>query len=196
MQKRLSAFLLVMLTAVLTGAAQTGGPVQKPSVFRFHSINSIGMMANSANAGWLVQSVNGFRYRFWFAGIGAGIEDYQFRGLPVFLDLRRYFLDKPGNRFVPFVFADAGVHIAWPSEDNKKGGMRYDFSNGLYSDLGIGLNMALPQKQALALGLGYSYKSVKYTEIPYRPLDAQPTLDRYYYDYDLNRFSVRLGWQL
>ncbi|WEK38134.1 MAG: hypothetical protein P0Y53_11560 [Candidatus Pseudobacter hemicellulosilyticus] len=180
----------VRAQAADTAASSSG----TTAAWRFQSINSVGLAVNSNSSGWLLQSVNGIRKQSWFAGIGVGIDQVRFRGIPVFVDLRKYLFSNPRSKYNPFVYADAGVHISVPSESDKNHDRRYHFNNGLYTDAGLGLNLALPRQQALALSLGYSYKSVKFTEVPYNPIAAAPTVNRDFVRYELSRISVKLGW--
>src|SRR5688572_21595778 len=100
----------------------------------FQSILNIGLLEGQGGSDFLIQSINGYRYKGWFAGIGAGIDYYRFRSIPLFLDIRKNILN---NNFTPFVYADAGIHFPW-SKDDESYYWGASMSNGLYYDAGIG----------------------------------------------------------
>ena len=155
----LSLFLL------LTFAGDTAAQQKKPaSLWRFHSINSIGLLEGEAGSAFQLQTINGVQYKSWFAGAGVGLDYYRFRGVPVFLDIRKMFPLKT-NTF--FVYGDIGIHAGWLTEKQKNSNNYVaaltDFNNGLYTDAGAGYQICLGKKGALLISAGYSFKSLRGT---------------------------------
>jgi hypothetical protein len=184
----LSAFSLI----VLLSKAQ-----DKPIGYRFHSINSLGLVNGSNDVSALLQSVNGFQKKNWFLGIGVGLDYYYFRTVPVFADAR-YSFGKKKNKL--FVYADGGINIDWVEEyapgqiviwDGS--GSNNEFFNGIYTDAGFGYLIKMKKENALQLSLGYSHKSLKEenTYLDWRTQKSQTDINKY----KLNRILLKLGWQ-
>lgn len=185
----LSVLLFVCMGA--TGLAQQKKPV---SAWRFHSINNMGLLEGAAGSAFQLQTINGVQYKTWFAGGGLGLDYYRFRGVPVFLDIRKMF---PLSTNTFFIYGDIGIHAAWLTE-NQKNSNSYvavlsDFNNGLYTDAGAGYQICLGNKGALLISAGYSFKSLRGTQADYSPMvfDGPPAISRL--RYDLNRVSVKMG---
>lgn len=160
----------------------------------FGSQNFIGMLEGESGTSLQLQTINGVRYKSWFAGLGTGLDYYYERSIPVFLSLNR--LMNP-TRLPLYLHADAGLNIPWvPGFVQKQwGSSRY--TPGLYWAGGIGYKFDIGKKcnNALLLDLGYSYK--RYQEksdlvfpclVPPCPSETER------YDYRLRRLSLKLGW--
>jgi hypothetical protein len=176
---------------------------QKEHSFRFHSINQVGLLTGETGSAWQLQTVNGFQYKSWFGGIGAGLDYYRFRGIPLFADIRKTFGHAKSK---PFIYADGGIHFRWLTDKEKINyGSPGKYSNGLYLDGGLGYQIYINRKNALLLNLGYSYKDIKgrFSPYLYYPTaflvgDQQfipPTPLSNSYNYRLNRISIKLGWE-
>jgi len=85
MKKILIFFLLMQLTAVLPAQ-------QKP---RFSTQNMVGLLVGGSDNAPQVQTINGLAYRNWFTGVGAGIDWYYQRSIPLFLSANRFFTTSP-----------------------------------------------------------------------------------------------------
>ncbi|HRQ51574.1 MAG TPA: hypothetical protein PLR74_13600, partial [Agriterribacter sp.] len=77
----------------------------------FHSVEQAALVNGNNAVSGALQTVNGAGYGNWFAGIGAGIDFYRYRSVPLFLELRRSFDVKKGNQL--FVYADGGYNLPW-----------------------------------------------------------------------------------
>ena len=162
----------------------------------FHSINQVGLLEGSTGSFFQLQTIGGIEYKKWFAGLGAGLDYYRYRGFPVFVDLRRHF----GNSVRSFfIYADAGVHFIWVRDQDKK--VSYSnqddrFSNGFYSDAGLGYQLRLKTGPALLFSAGFSYKKITetWTTPYYLTADSKP--ETQHYDYYLNRLTIKIGFQL
>jgi hypothetical protein len=161
----------------------------------FSAINQVGFTEGSKNSAFLFQSINGIRYKRWFAGIGAGLDYYHVRGIPLFLDIRRDILARANS---PFIYVDGGMQFTWERSVNKYAyGGKTEFDNGWYYDLGVGYKLQGKDNNALLLSAGFSFKQLKETRtnIGYCQIPPCPVYTDIY-DYKLNRLSVKLGWQL
>jgi hypothetical protein len=157
----------------------------------FHSINQVGLLEGENVSAFQIQTINGAQYKSWFAGIGIGLDDYRFRSIPLFLDLRKSF-QRDGNGF--FLYASGGIHFLWPV-DKQKISPQAKYQNSFYSDIGLGYRLPLYGKSSVLFSAGYSYKRVVEDNAVicdpwFGPCSAQN--DRYVYD--LNRLSIMIGF--
>jgi hypothetical protein len=161
----------------------------------FSSQNYIGLVAGESETEFQLQTINGVKLKSWFGGIGAGIDWYYLRSIPVFASVNRSFLQK-GKRSL-LLSVDAGINFPW------KQNIYYDFppydrkqNSGLYYAGSIGYKFGVGKADnALLMQLGYSFKrlgetttSPIYCLVPPCP----ESIERY--DYRLKRISFRLGW--
>lgn len=190
-------FLLVVFTGlVLITSAQEAKqeqPAKQGCSCSFSSINQIGVLNGSKGAYLQLQTINGIRYKTWFAGIGAGIDYYTRRGFPLFLDVRKDIFDK---RSTPFLYADAGIHLVYKKKEKLSQWYQNTYSNGFYGDAGIGYKLGFRSTGGLLVSAGYSYK---YIDRKYEYITVCPTVRCYedyftYHNY-YHRLSLKVGWQ-
>jgi hypothetical protein len=188
--KKLIILSVILLVAII---ARPQKNEKKSCSCSFQSMLNIGLLEGQENSDFLIQTINGIQYKGWFAGIGAGIDYYRFRSIPLFLDIRKNILNK---NLSPFVYADAGIHFPW-AKDNESfyGGSK--MSNGLYYDAGIGMNFSIRKNQGFTFSAGYSYKFAKETASwpIYCVMGPCPEYKQTR-SYDLNRLSMKLGWRI
>jgi len=164
--------------------------------WQFHSINQAGVLVGQAGSAFQMQTINGMQYKSWFTGIGAGLDDYRFRGIPLFIDFRKEF-GSSKNYF--FIYAGAGIHFIWLTDKQKKDysvsnyGV-HDFSNGLYFDAGIGYKVKFNDKIAIIISPGFSHKKTdaKNSDV-ICPFQGPCYVNSNRFDYNLNRLSVNAG---
>lgn len=127
----------------------------------FTSINQLGFAVVNGNNNWQIQTINGIRYKTWSAGLGIGIDWQNTRSVPFFLDIRKQLSEHKNNWFL---YVDAGENMAWKNKDfiyyNQ---VSAHYSNTFYAESGIGYSIALKNKRAFLLSLGYGNKSSEYT---------------------------------
>jgi len=112
---------------ITTGLLILGGMVsaqEKKTFFKFSSINSIGFFKGQLPTTFTMQSINGIKYKTWFAGAGVGLDTYGYQSIPVFADIRKTFGNKPWQLFV---YGDAGMNypIYSPAFPRKQVTMMY-----------------------------------------------------------------------
>lgn len=186
--------LLCMITICLLQAsvvvAQQKNVKQKD--LRFHSITQAGLLAGSSEGQLLLQTTNGVKYKTWFAGAGVGLDYYQVRSIPVFIDLRRNIIDRPQS---PFVYADAGMNFPWIIQNEENWNIKY--KTGSYFDFGIGYNFPLKKSLALVVSGGYSQKTLSAKEYTMNWFlsSSWPPPGSYItnYDYTFRRFNLKVG---
>ncbi|MFI5156668.1 MAG: hypothetical protein ACHQEM_10805 [Chitinophagales bacterium] len=156
----------------------------------FHSYNLLGLLEGEAGSAFQLQTVNGVQHGSWFTGLGVGIDNYQFRSVPLFLDIRKFFGKEPAPFFV---YGDAGIQYPWVKSSQK---MLYQssFSNGFYADAGIGHLHKFGPGLALSFSIGYTYKDATETSPSYACPFAGPCYDNATsLSYELNRITLKIG---
>ncbi|HEX6334877.1 MAG TPA: hypothetical protein VFZ78_11665 [Flavisolibacter sp.] len=160
---------------------------------KFQSMLQAGLLEGELGSSLQLHTVNGIRFKTWSAGVGAGLDYYHTRSIPVFLDLRKRILRNPQS---PFLYAGGGYHFPWEKKQtDQQWGYYYDrnTSGGLYYDAGIGYQ--LPVKNSmLYFTAGYTYKRFS-QEVP------QPVMCITWpcpevmqtFDYQVRRLSVKTG---
>jgi hypothetical protein len=180
--------------SVLAQGIKKPGKKEQPH-FYFQSLNQLGLLEGSQGSAFQLQSINGIKYKTWFAGAGVGIDYYKFRTIPLFFDLRKDLQNK--DRTV-FVFGDIGTNFPWIKTETQTYWMgNDDYNSGLYYEMGLGYKLVFHKKDALLLSAGYSFK--KMTEKRFGNIACpaigpceQGLIEKL--DYGLKRISVKLGW--
>ena len=117
----------------------------------FASINQLGLLSASKGEAWTLQTINGIRKNTWFAGVGAGLDFYGERSVPLFLDVRK---DFTLNRNTPFVYADDGVNFEWLNTTEKALKQFPKTSPGAFYDLGFGWKLSGKNKRGVLFSAG------------------------------------------
>jgi hypothetical protein len=190
--KKLMPVLLFLLFGIYAASQQDSIAHQKQAP-AFHVIVNGGVVAGASGRDALVQLVPGVAYKGWFAGVGSGLDYYYWRGVPLFLDVRKVFQTP-----IPFfLYSDVGWHFPW-IEDTYKIDDWYleDFNKGLYYDVGAGWHVKIRRRHALLLSVGYSGKKVTNIRTLLNiPQEADQRLYTTTYAYDLRRVSIKLGFE-
>ena len=175
--------------AVFCFTALTAQTQSKPG---FSSQNYIGITEGESGTALQFQTINGLKYKTWFAGIGTGLDYYYRRTVPVFFSVSKS-LDS--QKFPFYVTADAGMNFSWERNDIYYFEYPGEYHGGLYWGSGVGYKFAFKNKNALLLNLGYNYKRITQTYTYTAPclVPPCPVYDEKY-DYRLKRLSIRLGW--
>lgn len=123
----------------------------------FQSINSFGLIGGEREISTAYQTVNGILFSNWFSGIGIGVDNYQYKTLPLFFDVRRYF----GNEKKIFVYGDFGYNFPMKNKLGNQYYNSYHFNGGICTDVGIGYQFPLYKKSSCLISMGYSYKKLQ-----------------------------------
>jgi hypothetical protein len=181
------AFFLLLL---LTGA----GAQNK---VHYSSMNYAGLLEGDNGSAFQLQTVQGVKFSRWFTGIGTGIDYYYLRSVPLFLSLNRSLFNQGRT---PYLSLDGGINFAWNKQEQEQWSnvLSSDFSPALYWAAGLGYKVSMRNKKdALLLNIGYSFKQMKQDQeqavFCINP-PCPPKVE--HYNYQLNRVSVKLGWQL
>jgi hypothetical protein len=154
-----------------------------------------GVAAGESRPSGLFQTINGVRYNNWFAGIGAGLDYYSYRTIPVFFDLRRDI----GKLNKGFIYADVGYNFPWKEKPGKEISFynSYHFTKGLYSDIGIGYKLNLNENPSFLFSAGYSYKKVHNKIGVVNQCLVPPCSEKFTnYEYGFGRIVLKAGIKL
>ena len=164
----------------------------------YRSQNFMGLLEGENHKGsFQLQTIHGIQVSKWYAGLGAGLDYYLYRSIPLFLSLNR---DVRFNNRTFFVAGDAGTNLPWVKKELRNGWgqtIEQNYDQGLYWSGSLGYKAFFKnQRDAIVLSLGYSYKHLKsedvVTDFCQQP-PCQVNINRF--DYRLNRVSMKVGWQ-
>ena len=187
MISRISTAIVLFFSFLCATAQHQHMPVK----WKFHSVNQLGLLQSEDKTAFELQSINGFQYSNFFIGLGAGLDYYKYKSIPLFADIRKYF-GKANAAF--FIYADAGIHFIW--EKRNLSGYEIDkYYPGLYTGGGIGYKAGFKNGTGLLLSVGYSYKRVN-DRLQAIDFCSSPgcSIQSDYYRYNLNRLLLLVGW--
>jgi hypothetical protein len=181
-------FLIVLVFISISLAAQK-------KVF-FSSENYIGLLEGERGSQFQLETINGIKYRTWFAGVGIGIDWYYKRSIPVFLSINKGVFKTQNRSF--FITADGGVNFPWEKSDyaNEWGYTVKKMIPGIYCEGGLGYRIGMRKtNDALLIQLGYSYKYMEEKiKNNYTGFIPPPEYPDDHFNYHLKRLSLKLGW--
>lgn len=187
-------YLLVGLFCITTSmlfAQQKRTAFQKQ--LKFATVAQVGLLSGNSSGSAAVQLINGVAYKKLYAGIGAGLDYYLYRGFPVFADVRYQFSQKKNTMFL---YADGGIHFPWQKKEVSNFAQS-KLQNGLYTDLGFGYKLTQKNGNALVMSFGYSHKKVREErkEFIFLPglRDINIPEQTVKYEYGLNRIAIKFG---
>lgn len=162
--------------------------------FNFSSQNYVGLLEGESGSSLQLQTINGIKFKGWFVGLGAGIDWYYRRSIPVFASINMDFLKKEKRSF--FLSANAGINFPWQTDNyhNEWGYTEAKSYAGLCWSAGLGYKIGIGKRNdALLMQFGYDYKKVgEKIDYPYMVFEIQDPNDRF--DYHLRRLSCKVGW--
>ncbi|MGH2645056.1 MAG: hypothetical protein ACRDE2_13970 [Chitinophagaceae bacterium] len=169
----------------------------------WYNATSVAMYFGEAK-GYQIQSVVGYRFLYrYYVGLGAAIDNYTIRSLPVFVDFQaNWFLTKT----TPFTYIDAGLSNPWPGDNeiNKYMGNLDKKIPGTYLNFGIGQRIyCLHNNHSWEFSVGYSLETMKLRYVQnytsYDPANPTQQITNPYVQtiqYTFNRLVLRVGFTL
>lgn len=187
---KITFIFLSLLFAANSFAQEVQAKNKTAKSLKFQTIIQGGLLAGSSAESAMLQTINGFRFGNWYTGIGAGLDFYMQRGVPLFADVRYHFSNK---RKSFFVYTDAGVHF--PRIKNKEQRNIISQSTGLYTDAGVGFRLVTKMGDGFLFSTGYSYKHVleKQQGFSWQPWPQPNGETVMNYNYRFNRVVVKFG---
>jgi len=172
---------------------------QQKTVIGYTNITEAGVLHGKSQTAFNVQTINGITFNQTSIGLGVGLDNYGYKSIPVFIDVRQK-LGRGACKLL--VYVDAGLNVPVRNNDLlpakwDDGNEAYRLHTNFYGEAGIGINNKINRKLSLHLTAGFSYKHFSYTEhsqiwysMPYLFSSRNATYGYYY-----RRLSVRLGLQ-
>ena len=183
-------YLLIVIVCIAAGSASA--QKSKPGFFVEPKL----AMLNGDNAvSTQILLSGGIQLARWDLGLGAGIDFYQVRTVPLILK-GQYQLGKSRKWTI---WSNAGLNIAWATDKQFSnpiwiwGVTRQHFNNGWIGEGGVHYTFARQKNTALFIGGGYSVKTIndQYDEIIYVS-GSSKTVTRNV-DYRFSRLSLYMG---
>ena len=174
---------------------------QKPACScSFQGILSAGLAAGESSTKPIFQLSTGLQLNNFFTGIGAGLDQYKFKSIPLFLDGRYEF----GKDKAVFVYANAGYNLPYDNKDKELPDedpflSTNKFKGGSYFDMGIGYRVYINRVNRLLFSAGYSQKRISQLIGYTYPCPAVPCADNEHLTrnrYDLGRIVAKFSWEL
>jgi hypothetical protein len=188
---RFLIFTFLFVTSTIVNA-QVSDKVSSKLLQQFHSFNTVQILNGSSTTSLAINSVNGFQFSRFFAGIGTGFDYYYHTTIPLFLE-GRFDVVKGKNKLQ--AFANGGLSFPFSSQNKKLENNIGQYKTG--SMYGAGLDYLVGVKsEAFILGAAFSNKQV------IQMIDNNvwnPVLNRVENipikdEYSLNRLVIRVGW--
>lgn len=159
---------------------------------KFQSSVAAGLLIGEGDPAFQIQAINGIRFGTWSAGIGAGINHYHTRTVPLFADVCKALSKGPKPAFI---YASGGYNFPWLREADKTGFGNNDTKGGLYFDGGVGFLVPVLKTQQLFFSAGWSMK--KFTKVintmPFLSIWPPPENAWRDYDYTVTNVSLKAG---
>lgn len=160
------------------------------NLIKFHSINQVGVVGGESQLNSTIQTTNGIKFSNWFSGIGIGVDNYRYKTMPLFIDVRRYFDEE--NK--AFIYGSLGYNFPFNTKPDKETEYydTYHFKGGIYTDIGIGFKTKFIRKSSLLFSIGHSYKQLR-SRYGITPLclGCQPSW--YNYKWGYGRIALKTG---
>ncbi len=162
----------------------------------FSSQNYVGLLEGEHGSAFQLQTINGFKYKTWFVGLGTGIDWYYQRSIPAFTSVNKDFIRKGKRNF--YASIDGGINYPWKDHKyyNEWGYGSGKFDPGAYWSAGLGYKIGFGKKtDALLMHLGYSYKHLSEKVSTVSPCLIGPCPESTEtFNYSLRRLSLKFGW--
>jgi hypothetical protein len=175
------------------------------SPWKFRSDNYAGLETGQLGGRGHVETVNGLYKGPWFLGLGAGLDYYRFRSVPLFLSVSRDLLAF-GNRSGLSLYLDGGINLPWYKRDLTTYQTQLVSSSKFYArpwgsgGLGYKWRLSARTDKALLVSAGYSIKKLeeKLTGTTFCATSSCPLEtpnQTYIYDYVNHTFLFLVGFR-
>lgn len=145
-----------MLLALLSGIGLPGKCQHRP--LQFHPSLHIGIAQGENHNGIVVQSTAGVQKNTWVAAIGLGYDAYAHRSLPLFGEVRKFW----DRKQVFYLYGALGYNFSLSDKPADNFGYYniYDFSGGIYTNVGVGFVEPISKRTSVLFSVGHTYKKL------------------------------------
>ena len=182
---------ILLIALFLPFAAITQQNKKLSGKISFQTMGSVGIVGGQSGVKPVFQLVNGIRQTKYFAGIGLGYDNYLYKSIPLFADIRIDLTKKQ----IAFAYGDLGynipVGITSGTDIFKTTNLYY---GGIYFDAGVGYRHHFNNKNSLLFSFGYTRKDINNKEGYTYPCFNPPCSENItYYKYSMGRLVTRLS---
>jgi hypothetical protein len=183
-----------------TGPGPSTGFAHSPLFFR--STEWLGLSAGQVGSSGQVQTVNGVAKGPWFVGVGAGVDYYRFRSVPLFLSVTRDI--SLGKRDWLFLYVDGGANVPWYTRNLAADRNPYSspisstFHGGEYWSGGLGYLWKLGDhtSKAVLFSAGYTVKKLSENQVESNsPGCMVASCNLVYYEYLNRMYQFMIGFR-
>ncbi len=190
MKRKSNYITLISLLFLLSAKSQQLTKTSPAIKFQSHLQSGILTGQKGSEPAFVINAVNGVQAATWFAGIGVGIDYYQKRTIPLFINAEKN-LSVKANTF--FLYGAAGYNF-YRLKDDEKVLYIENANGGLFYEAGAGYKFTIFTKTHIGFSAGYSYKQLKekYNPCIYCDFNFPPETNNYEY----RRISIKFNWWL
>lgn len=163
-------------------------PAQKKVAFAGNI--QAGLLEGETGGAFQLSAAAGVKRGTWTTTLGAGMDYYYLRSIPVFLQVQKDF----GKAKAPFVYAAGGYNFPWLRAQDK-GWSIGETKGGFYGDAGIGYRLPVSKTSSLQFSVGYSVKNMTTTNTDWFVISIYPPPPQVLYEQHqtLRRISIKTG---
>lgn len=157
-------------------------------------IVSAGVLGGEAEPAPVAQLSTGLAFGRYYAGAGIGLDQYRFRSMPLFADLRVGL----GRTQSLFLYGNAGHNFSREKGDAANNFLIRDkYFGGFYMDAGAGYRFALGRWSCLLFSAGYSRKNMRNEQTTRTWCFTGDCPDIHTtYQYKMGRIAIKLSLEL
>lgn len=204
-QREMKNIFIAAICLLSTQLQAQTGKVKKTTSYL---MPQIALLNGSSGTSTQIQLVGGWVKNNWHFGLGAGIDYYEMRSMPLFSDVRYHF----GKEQKIFTYANVGYNFSWVQDTHDPRFIIPPSSNtvkqtdGLYTDIGIGYAIKIGKRNSLLMSTGFSVKQMgeEYHLLPYSSwvwpsstpwINPESTTVRKF-DYTFKRVCFKVAYRL
>lgn len=150
-----------------------------------------GLLEGEAGSAFQLHAVNSLQYKTWSVGLGAGLDYYGTRSIPLYGAFRKALRSSEKSAFV---YLNAGYHFPWLRTEDKGWG-ETNANGGLYYEAGVGYQLPVLKTSSLFFSLGFSQKdfNIRHTDGAVIAIWPAPPVRSRLMEYNLRRLSIGTG---
>lgn len=193
MKRKRNYITLISLLFLLSAKSQQLTKVSPAIKFQSNLQSGILIGQKGSEPAFVINAVNGVQAATWFAGIGVGIDYYEKRTIPLFINVEKN-LSAKAKAF--FLYGSAGYNFAWLKDNEKIQYVEKYDAGGLFYEAGAGYKFTIFSKMHIGFSAGYCYKQLKekyITSILIEWLPNTPPPDN---NYEYRRIAIKFNWWL
>jgi hypothetical protein len=191
------SFLLLLTTVIGLSQQQADS-----SNWKYTATVSGGLIIGAQEPSYLVQTLHGIQKGPWMIALGAGIDYYIIRSVPIVAHGQYHLKGKRASS--PYLYAQAGPALTWANNEwiqKFQNQDIYTFKTGWLAESGMGFQFPMGKKLKGFTSFGYSFRQANYQERQLWWIGPWPTpqdVPANYTQQKLNmlRAVLKLGLQL